>query len=234
VTTLLAIETSSNVCSVAVWRNGKVLSVKESSEKNAHSKTLTLMIQELLAKYEISKKNIDAIAVSMGPGSYTGLRIGVSVAKGLCYGWEKPLIAVDTIKALAAEYILKQEKKNFEQEKILLCPMFDARRMEVYTALYKTDLTEVLPVQALVVDESGFNEFLKENKILFFGNGATKCSAVIHSTNATFLNDIEPSARGVAYLAEKLFNENKFVDTAYFEPFYLKDFIAGKPSRKLF
>jgi len=234
VATLLAIETSSNVCSVALCKDGVVLAVKNSSEKNAHSKTLTLMILELLEKCKISKNTINAVAVSKGPGSYTGLRIGVSVAKGLCYGWDKPLIAVDTIKALAAEYLLKHVEKKNESENVLLCPMFDARRMEVYTALYKKDLTEVLPVQALVVDEFCLSDYLKENKILFFGNGASKCSEIIKSVNASFFTDIEPSARGVAYLAEELYNQKQFVDTAYFEPFYLKEFIAGKSSRKMF
>ena len=226
---ILAIETSAHVCSVTLWSNGKELALKESAEANAHSKTLTIMILDLLKEAAFTGKNIDAVAVSKGPGSYTGLRIGVSVAKGLCYGWSKPLIAVDTIKAQGAFFI----RKNPEHADNLLCPLFDARRMEVYTALYKSDLSEILPVQAMIIDENSFEFFLKENKIAFFGTGAEKCKEIIKHPNAFFVNDISPSSSGVAVLAEDMFIKKEFADVAYFEPYYLKEFIAGKPSRKV-
>lgn len=232
--TLLSIETSSTVCSVAISRDGMPVAIKSSTEKNAHSKTLTLMILELIKENLSSNKQVDAVAVSMGPGSYTGLRIGVSVAKGLCYGWNKPLIAVDTIKALAAEFLLKHKETMKKDSGVLLCPMLDARRMEVYTALYDMDLSEILPVQALIINESGFEKYLKKNNIIFFGNGAEKCKEVIKSEHAVFVNDFEPSARGVSFLAEECYQKKQFVDTAYFEPYYMKEFIAGVPSRKMF
>lgn len=231
---LLAIETSTHICSVALWHNGELLAIKESDEKNVHSRLLSSMIIQLLAENNIPKENIAAVAVSMGPGSYTGLRIGVSIAKGLCYGWSKPLIAVDTIKAQAAQYILTVNNHKTDSENILLCPMFDARRMEVYTALYDIALNEISPPEAMVVDSKSFNELLVHHKIFFFGNGAAKCKELITSSNAVFVDDVNPSSLGVAFLAEKLFQENKFVDVAYFEPFYMKEFIAGKPSKKLF
>jgi len=231
---LLAIETSTQICSVALWQNGVVLALTESDEKNVHSRLLSRMIIQLLAENKISKEMIAAVAVSMGPGSYTGLRIGVSVAKGLCYGWSKPLIAVDTIKAQAAQYLLNINNHKTDSGNILLCPMFDARRMEVYTALYNIDLNEISPPEAMVVDSSGFKELLIHKKIIFFGNGANKCKELITSPNAIFVDNVNPSAAGVAFLAEKLFQENKFVDVAYFEPFYMKEFIAGKASKKMF
>lgn len=231
---LLAIETSTHICSVALWQDGKLLALKESDEKNVHSRLLSSMIIQLLDENKVSKDDIVAIAVSMGPGSYTGLRIGVSIAKGLCYGWSKPLIAVDTIKAQAAQYILTVNHHKTGSENILLCPMFDARRMEVYTALYDIALNEISPPEAMVVDSTSFNEFLIHKEVFFFGNGAAKCKELITSSNAVFVENVNPSSLGVAYLAEKLFQENKFVDVAYFEPFYMKEFIAGKPSKKIF
>lgn len=230
---LLAIETSTHICSVALWQDGKLIALKESDEKNVHSRLLSGMIIQLLAENNVPKENIAAVAVSMGPGSYTGLRIGVSIAKGLCYGWSKPLIAVDTIKAQAAQYILTVNNHRNDSEKILLCPMFDARRIEVYTALYDKNLNEISPPEAKVIDGTSFNKLLVHHKIFFFGNGAAKCKELITSSNAVFVENVNPSSLGVAFLAEKLFQENKFVDVAYFEPFYMKEFIAGKPSRKI-
>ena len=228
--TILAIETSSHVCSVSLLSDGEIIAIRETTEQNAHSKILTSMILEMIDEKKISKINIDAIAVSKGPGSYTGLRIGVSVAKGLCYGWSKPLIAVDTVKAQALDY--KMNRMDLTTE--LLCPLFDARRMEVYTALYQSDVTEVLPVQAMIIDETSFEMYLKDNRILFFGTGAEKCKGTIRNANAEFIDGIIPSSAGVAYLAEEMYKKNDFVDVAYFEPNYLKDFIAGKPSKKIF
>lgn len=230
---LLAIETSTQICSVALWSDGKLLAIEESDEKNVHSRLLSSMILKMLSENKVSKEMIDAVAVSMGPGSYTGLRIGVSVAKGLCYGWLKPLIAVDTMKALAAVYQQSIIDYKKDPENILLCPMLDARRMEVYTALYDNSLNEKLPVEALVVDCSSFKELLTKQSIIFFGNGAAKCREVITSSNAVFVDNVNPSASGVAFLAEELFQKDQFVDTAYFEPFYMKEFIAGKPSKKI-
>ncbi len=227
--TILAIETSTHVCSVALWKDGKELALKESTEQNAHSKMLTIMILDMLKESRLSGNNIDAVAVSKGPGSYTGLRIGVSVAKGICYGWSKPMIAVDTVKAQATCFI----RKHPDFKNNLLCPLFDARRMEVYTALYKNDLIEILPVQAMVIDETSFDTFLQKNKIIFFGTGAEKCKKILPHPNAIFISEIYPSSLGVASLAEEMFRQRKFVNVAYFEPYYLKEFIAGKPSKKV-
>lgn len=227
--TIIAIETSSFVCSVSFICNGIILSTKQTSEHNAHSRLLTGMILEILKEKDISKENIGAIAISKGPGSYTGLRIGVSVAKGLCYGWSKPLIAVDTVKAQAAFYL----KNNEVSEQELLCPLFDARRMEVYTALYDNRLVEVLPVQAMIIDQTSFVSFLQNKKVLFFGTGAEKCKEAINHPNSNFVDNILPTSLGVAYLANDMFLKNEFVDVAYFEPFYMKEFIAGKPTKKV-
>ena len=187
------------------------------------------MITEMIEEKKLSKNDICAIAVSKGPGSYTGLRIGLSVAKGLCYGWSKPLIAVDTVKAQAAGFNMKYPSSAEE----LLCPLFDARRMEVYTAVYSNELDELLPVQAMIIDEQAFSSFLEKQKILFFGTGAEKCKELIKHKNALFMDNVLPSSSGVAYLADKMFLKNEFVDVAYFEPYYMKEFIAGKPSRKV-
>ncbi len=176
--------------------------------------------------------DLDAVAVSKGPGSYTGLRIGVSTAKGYCYGLNIPLISVDTLAGMAAGLIQKTLDVN-QSDNVLFCPMIDARRMEVYTALFNSNLEKVENVSAKIIDENSFNEELLKYKIIFGGDGALKCKETLaHQPNAIFYNDFFPSAKFIYKIAEQKFVNKEFEDTAYFEPYYLKEFIAGKPRVK--
>jgi tRNA threonylcarbamoyladenosine biosynthesis protein TsaB len=229
---ILSIETSTGVCSVAYSENGKVVASKELFQINSHASNLTVLIEELFAQDSTpDMKDIDAVAVSSGPGSYTGLRIGVSTAKGICYALNKPVIAIDSM------HILTQPLVNQEWESSKLptvfCPLMDARRMEVYTAVFDKELNVLEAISAKIVDEETFAGLLKNNKVVFFGNGADKCKEVIKHENAIFVDDCHPLAKNLAPLAEKHFAKEKFEDTAYFEPFYLKDFVATTPKKKV-
>ena len=230
---ILAIETSTTICSVALWSENKVIAVKETNEQNAHSRLLTVMINELFTENHFDFNSLNAVAVSIGPGSYTGLRIGVSVAKGICFGLSIPVIIVDTLKALSLNFLIKFPEITNDSD-IYLCPMLDARRMEVYASLYKSNLDEVISVSAMVIDESSFLNELQTKKIIFFGSGTEKCKNVITSSNAEFIDGIEASSKSVAILANELYKNKQFADTAYFEPSYLKDFIAIKSTKKFF
>jgi len=227
---ILSIETATEICSVALARDGELIACKESANSNEHSSLLTLFIQEVMEEAGISLKALDAVAVSKGPGSYTGLRIGVSAAKGLCYSLDKPLIAVSTLKALAYQTLsLFPDLKN---PQTLLCPMIDARRMEVFTALYNQHLEEVSRVDALILDQHSFDDF-NSYIIAICGNGAGKCTELFSgSGNIIFPGNVRNSANAISSLATSMFHNKEFVDTAYFEPYYLKDFIAGKPKVK--
>ncbi|VBB48569.1 Peptidase M22 glycoprotease [uncultured Paludibacter sp.] len=225
--TLLHIETSTNVCSVALSVNGKcIFSIADDKGQN-HAALLSPFIEQALEKAKEQNLKLDAVAVSSGPGSYTGLRIGVSTAKGLCYGYEIPLIAVSTLEILCKEVI----KRNQIEKNALLCPMIDARRMEVYTAFYNLDLEMKQDISAEIITESSFQDLLQNNTVYFFGNGAEKCKTVLTHPNAKFINNIEPLAENMISLAEKHFSENNFVDVAYFEPFYLKEFQTTTPKK---
>ncbi len=229
---ILGIETATTICSVALVKEGKLLAIRESTGARDHSAMLTTYIAEVFTEAGLTYPQLDAIAVSMGPGSYTGLRIGVSSAKGLCYALDKPFIAIDTLKSLTwqALQICKQQEKD--TERALLVPMLDARRMEVYTAMFDQKLQVIEPVNALIVTEDSFASFAGR-EIIYFGDGASKCNSFFESKeNFTFLDDINLSAVPVCMLAESEFNANNFADVAYCEPFYLKDFIAGKPRVK--
>ena len=232
---LLNIETSTEVCSVSLSKNGKLLFIKEQSEGLSHSEKLTVFIEELFNKSNFSVKDLSAVAVSKGPGSYTGLRIGVSVAKGLCYGLNIPLISVGSLDSLASQAIedYKQTSKTKQLENVLFCPMIDARRMEVYTALYNYKGEPIQPVSAQIIGEKSFSDYLESNKILFFGNGASKCSKYLNHSNALFQGPLKASARFMQNLANKKYNKNEFEDVAYFEPFYLKNFVATIPKNKI-
>lgn len=222
---ILGIETSTKICSVAISDGTKLLALKEEGGAYSHSEKLTNFIQEVLNRTNLELKDIDAIAVSKGPGSYTGLRIGVSVAKGLCFALDKPLIAVETLQAMA---LGQQEKAN------LYCPMIDARRMEVYTALYDVNNKILKPVSAKIIDSTSFSEVLKDNTIVFFGDGAEKCKEVLgQNSNAIFSEQGLPSAAFVNQIALRKFQNKAFEDVAYFEPYYLKDFIATTPKKLL-
>jgi tRNA threonylcarbamoyladenosine biosynthesis protein TsaB len=232
--TILNIETSTEVCSVVLAKDGEFLFEKESAEGLNHSELLTVFIEELFAENNLQMNILDAVAVSKGPGSYTGLRIGVSVAKGLCYALEIPLIAVGTLDALGffASQSLNRNGTTLE-DSLLFCPMIDARRMEVYTTLYNAKGENIQPVSAEIIDENSFSSFLKDHKIQFFGNGAAKCKSLLTHPNALFEGPSITSARFMQNLTEKKYNNNEFENVAYFEPFYLKDFVATIPKNKI-
>lgn len=226
---IINIETATTVCSVSLAKDGKVIACKEQNGEYSHAENLTLFIQDVFIQSNINLKDIDAVAVSMGPGSYTGLRIGVSVAKGLCYSLDKPLIAVNTLQHLALSVSSKEEFGKNEKNK-LFCPMIDARRMEVYYSIFYIANTERLPIAAEVIDANSFADLLVDNTIYFFGNGAKKCEGLLSvNKNAFFINDVELSANNMVFLSDKAFNNNKFEDVSLFEPFYLKDFLIKKP-----
>ena len=226
---ILCIETATPVCSIALLKDGQVADIRETDRKNSHAEVITLFIQELFGIYKLDVTDLAAVAVSMGPGSYTGLRIGVSSAKGLCYAGSKPLIAVSTLQSMATGAI---EKKGKAEESALYCPMIDARRMEVYSALFDSSGKEIREIKAEVIDENSFADLLPDHPLYFFGDGADKCRTVITHPNARFLDDFRPSAAYMAPLVMEKFREKQFEDVAYFEPFYLKDFIAGIPRVK--
>ena len=232
--TILNIETSTEVCSVVLAKNGEILFEKESAEGLNHSELLTVFIEELFAENKLQMNILHAVAVSKGPGSYTGLRIGVSVAKGLCYALDIPLIAVGTLDAMGS-YVSQNLNHNntIQSDNILFCPMIDARRMEVYTALYNSHGENIKPVSAEIIDENSFSSFLKDHQIQFFGNGAAKCKSLLIHSNALFDGPSKTSARFMQNLAERKYNNNEFENVAYFEPFYLKDFVATIPKNKI-
>ena len=225
--TILCLETSTKACSVALGKNGKLLALKESvDEQYSHAENLTLYIEDACKQANIRLKDVDAIAVSKGPGSFTGLRIGVSAAKGLCYALDKPLIAINSLEAMAAGCVnLKAPTGN---PKSLFCPMIDARRMEVYCAVYDEKMNELKKTSADIIDADSFSDLLQKGKVCFFGDGAEKCKGAISHPNAIFLEGVNPSAQFMLPIAERYFSEKKFEDVAYFEPFYLKDFFDTK------
>ncbi len=223
---ILQIETATTVCSVALAENGTVLAYREMDQRNVHAEVITLFIDELFKSTDKQYDNLDAIAVSCGPGSYTGLRIGVSVAKGLCFALDKPLIAIETLESMANGMVAQ---RTFNDRNILLCPMIDARRMEVFTAVFDISSNRVRPTSAEIIDENSFSDLLQANKILFFGDGAEKCREVLSGNpNAQVISGFQNSATHLTKMAAEKYLAKDFEDTAYFEPYYLKDFIAGK------
>lgn len=226
---ILHIETSTEVCSVALSQDGTTIFVKEDFKGPSHAVLLGVFVDEALSFAESHAMPLDAVAVSCGPGSYTGLRIGVSMAKGICYGLGIPLIAIPTPEVLCVPVLLEHEL----EEDALLCPMIDARRMEVYAAVYDRALRPVRAIGADIIDENSYLEFLDKHPVYFFGNGAAKCRQSITHPNARFINDINPLARWMFPLAEKTVAKEDFKDVAYFEPFYLKEFVASVPKKLL-
>ena len=217
---ILCLETATKSCSVALAKDGDLLCFKhEVSEKYSHSEKLTPFIEFVLQEQGIAPSDLDAIAVSKGPGSYTGLRIGVSTAKGLCYALDKPLISISTLESMARAIQKQYPNKVY-------CPMIDARRMEVYTAFFQAGI-QLTDIEAHIVETDSFSKILAKEEVLFFGDGADKCQGLIKDTNATFVTNIYPSAKDMIAIAENAFVEQKFENIAYFEPYYLKDFIAG-------
>ena len=221
--TILGIETSGKVCSAAVYSNDELLSAAEVHIPQSHASRLAPLIDDLMRHLGIKFSQLEAIAVSSGPGSYTGLRIGVSLTKGLCYSLGIPLIAVNTLELLAFQM------RNSVDPDSMLCPMIDARRMEVYCMLTESTLSAFSPVQALVVNENSFNDVLANRNMVFFGDGAGKCSSVIKSKRAIFVDGIYPSAVHLGPLADRKFNHGDFEDLVEFEPSYLKEFFTRKP-----
>ncbi len=229
---ILNIETATEVCSVCLAKDGEVLAVKESFEGKTHAELLTVFIEKLLTENNLKVKNLDAIAVSMGPGSYTGLRIGVSAAKGLAYAANLPLIAVSTLQSIALGVSLKNKDKF--KTNAWICPMIDARRMEVYTAFFNTGIKPESEISADIIDENSYVDVLNERQLVFCGNGSAKCKENITHKNALFIDDVKCSANYMATLSEEAFLQSDFVDLAYFEPFYLKNFVATIPRKNIF
>lgn len=227
-TTFLAIETATAVCSVALLHNGKVLSSRTTQEGYAHAELLAIFIQEVVAESGVSLAELDAVVVSGGPGSYTGLRIGVSTAKGICWSLDKPLIAVPTLLSMAAGGNLQCDSKT----PVLLCPLIDARRMEVYTATFNQQLDEVRPLTATVVDENTFTELLQNNVVCFFGDGMLKCKTLLERyPNARFFDDFQMNASHLSEPALRRWEAGDTDHVALYEPQYFKEFIAGKGSQ---
>ncbi|MDR2853832.1 MAG: tRNA (adenosine(37)-N6)-threonylcarbamoyltransferase complex dimerization subunit type 1 TsaB [Prevotellaceae bacterium] len=225
---ILHIETSTNVCSVALSEGNSLLFTLADERGQNHAALLSSFIDSALATLKPQQQTLDAVAVSAGPGSYTGLRIGVSTAKGLCFGYEVPLIAIDTLQVMT---VAAMEELQLTDAQTLFCPMIDARRMEVYCAMYQADGTIFNAVSAEIITENSFADLLETHKIYFFGNGAEKCKAVLTHHNAHFLDNIRPLATNMVALANQKFAAQNFADTAYFEPFYLKEFQATTPKK---
>ena len=226
---ILHIETSTEVCSVAVSQDGASIFSEEDFNGPSHATVLGVYVDEALSFIDNHAIPLDAVAVSCGPGSYTGLRIGVSMAKGICYGRNIPLIGIPTHKVMSVPVLLRHELP----EDALLCPMIDARRMEVYATIYDRALKVVRPTSADVIDEHSYEEFLKDHPVYFFGNGAAKCREKITHPNAHFIDKIHPLAKWMFPLAERANAEQNYEDVAYFEPFYLKEFVASTPKKLL-
>ena len=226
---ILNIETSTDVCSVAVSENGTCIFKEEDHSGPNHAVKLGVFVDEALSFTDNHAIPFDAVAVSSGPGSYTGLRIGTSMAKGVCYARDLKLLAVPTLEVLCVPVLLRHELPD----DALLCPMIDARRMEVYAAVFNRALRPVRATMADVVDQTTYKEFLDEHPVYFFGNGATKCMEAINHPNAHLIEGIEPLAKNMFPLAEKRFLREEFEDVAYFVPNYLKDFVALKPKKLL-
>lgn len=222
---ILSIETSTKICSVALHNQGELLAESTLYVDKSHSEKLAVLIKDLLSYAEIKPEDLSAVAIASGPGSYTGLRIGTSTAKGLCYALEIPLIAISTLKAMAHGV-----SQILTEKDILLCPMLDARRMEVYSLLADNELKIIQTTKAIIIDANSFEEELKHQSILFFGNGARKCKPILdHKQNAVFIDTDSISAVYVGELAWEKYQRKEFEDLAYFEPAYLKEFKAIKP-----
>jgi tRNA threonylcarbamoyladenosine biosynthesis protein TsaB len=220
---ILNIETATKNCSVSVSKNGELIAIKELNNGNySHAEVLHSFIEEVVSDSNIKLDDLSAIAVSKGPGSYTGLRIGVSAAKGLCFSLNLPLISVNTLQSLASA---------IQVEDGIVIPMIDARRMEVYAAIFDNDNSQIREIKAEIIDEHSFSDLLNEQQVFFLGDGAEKCKEVINHKNAIFINDKYPSAKEMCQLAFDKYKKNDIEDVAYFEPFYLKDFIVV-PSKK--
>jgi len=234
---IINIETATHVCSVVLSSGLHLVDIRESDREKSHASLLAVFIDDLLKKNNLKPPDLDAVSVSKGPGSYTGLRIGVSTAKGIAYGADIPLVSVNTLHALSFGAI-SHPKNPFrissDKEKVWYCPMIDARRMEVFSAFYNDKNEIKRPVSANIIDTNSFSDILSERPVLFFGTGSDKSKSVLNHPNAFFLDDVLPSARFMIPLSNKAYEEKNFENSAYFEPFYLKDFIATIPKKKIY
>ena len=222
--TILNIETSTKNCSVSIAKNGTILAIKELNNGNySHAEVLHPFIETILKEATITTQQIDAVAVSKGPGSYTGLRIGVSAAKGLCFAFNKPLISIDTLQSLATSIAIEEG---------LLIPMLDARRMEVYSSVFDKNYKQIRQIKAEIIDKNSFTEELENHKVYFLGDGAEKCKEIIAHKNAFFIDDKFPSAKEMASLSYYKYKKSDIEDVAYFVPFYLKDFVVIPEKKK--
>lgn len=226
---ILNIETSTEVCSVALTHDGEVVDHHENYDGRTHATLLSAYLQDALKYVRSREIKLDAVAVSIGPGSYTGLRIGLSEAKGLAFGLDVPLIGVNTLKLLTTSAMFKE----FFDDEELFVPMIDARRMEVYTAVYNSALEAVVEPQPMIIDEGTFSDLLAGHKLVMFGNGSDKVKDIIKSPNALFLPGIKPVALDMAVLSEMAYRNNDFIDVAYSTPLYLKEFQATTPKHKV-
>lgn len=231
---ILNIETATPLCSIAFAIDGLLIAQRETQEEKSHAARLTVYIEEILKEQGMQIKDLHAIAIGKGPGSYTGLRIGVSTAKGLCYGAGIPLIAVGTLRIMVnrAKEICRERAIPLD-ENTLLCPMIDARRMEVFSCLYHVSGEEKEPISAKIIDAATYTRYLQTSKIYFFGSGMDKCREILTHPNAFFLDEIYPHAAALAALSEEKYHEKQFENLAYFEPFYLKEFVATVPKKNL-
>ena len=230
---ILCLETATPSCSVALVHNGEVLACEEDPKGQNHSEKITLFIDSVMKKAGISYDQLDAVAVSMGPGSYTGLRIGVSTAKGICYAVSKPLIAMETLEAMACGGSAVISSERSERRNLLLIPAIDARRMEVYAAIFDENVNKIKDTEAVIIDGNSFADLKKDHHIYLFGDGADKCAEIFaNDDKITVIKDFYCSAKYMNTIAQQKFNNSEFVDVAYFEPFYLKDFVPGTPTVK--
>lgn len=230
---IICLETSTAVCSVAICDSSGVVALKESSENKSHASLLTVFINDLLAQTGIKARDLQAVAVSKGPGSYTGLRIGVSAAKGIAYAASIPLIGVETTRSMFCGISNNLKQKYGADDKTLFVPMLDARRMEVYYSVLSAKGETVKEISAEIIREDSFSDFPESLRILFFGDGASKCKQVIKRENSSYIDEFRISASFMYEPAIKSFREKAFEDVAYFEPFYLKDFITSRPKKNI-
>jgi tRNA threonylcarbamoyladenosine biosynthesis protein TsaB len=230
---IICLETATNLCSVALCDSDGVISLRESNESKSHASVLTVFIEEIFRENGIRAQDLKAVAVSKGPGSYTGLRIGVSVAKGIAYGASIPLIGVETTLSMFWGISARQISGTDTDENLLICPMLDARRMEVYYAIYDCYGNKIKDISAEIINENSFIKIPESKKILFFGDGAQKCKEVINRENVFFADDYRISATSLHKPVIQAFNNHDFEDIAYFEPLYLKDFITSLPRKNI-
>jgi tRNA threonylcarbamoyladenosine biosynthesis protein TsaB len=231
---VICIETATNLCSVALISSAGVISLKESNDLKSHASMLTVFIDEALKENGISARDLEAIAVGKGPGSYTGLRIGVSVAKGIAYAASIPLVGIGTTLSMFWGMAGRIEEITGDRENTLFCPMIDARRMEVYNAVYDSQGNTVKEISADIIREDSFADIPQSKKIIFFGNGAAKCKEIIKRKNVYFQDDFRISASHMLKPVYQAIDNLHFEDVAYFEPFYLKDFITSIPRKNIF